>query len=182
MAKNIRIQGGPRVDLPNGINSFTWKSNLRTSEESTVGGRVIQILGVDITGLTITAEIGSGGAKALRRLASQAAALIEWHVSSDRAARVTYPREGYDFYAFLKSVTIKDSVDNITYPVALNFEVDEDVNNIATKAAMGQELARLRDGIGYRKNSYNDLEYKGGGKSGPTNRAGGGGVTTNGRL
>jgi len=179
--KDVRIQGGPRIVLPNGINGFNWNYNLRTREESTVGGKVVQVLGVDINGLVITAEIGSGGAKALRTLARQATELIQWQVEHDRPARVTYPRDGYDFYAFLKSVSIRDSVDNVAYPVTLNFEVDEDVNKIATKQSMTQELSRIRDGIGYRKNQYNDVKSKGDGAP-SKNTAGQGGKTTNGML
>lgn len=179
--KNIRIVGGPRVSLPNGINSFSWQYNLRTSEESTVGGKVVQILGVDINGLTISADLGGDG-DTLRTFARQVGELIEWQVKTGRPAHVTYPRQGYSFNAFLKSASIRDSLDNITYPVSLSFAVDEDLNHIVTKELMGQALSWIKDGIGYTKNRYNDLNYKSGGTNGAENKAGKGGKTTNGQL
>lgn len=179
--KNVRIVGGPRVELPNGINSFSWQYNLRTSEESTVGGKVVQILGVDINGLTISAELG-GGEGSLRKLARQAGELIQWQVTTGRPAHVQYPREGYSFNAFLKSVSIRDSVDNVTYPVSLNFVVDEDLNYIVTKELMGQELARIKNGIGYSKNIYNNVSSKGNGGGSTSGAADQGGKGTNGKL
>lgn len=158
---NDLIIGGPYpIQLPNGINSFTWGYQLRTIVEETIGGKVTQVLGVNITSATITAEIGSGGYPALKRISQAARDLIIWQSETRKPVKLAYPKRKYSFMAFLKAVNIKDSLDNVTFPITFLFEIDEDVSGIASATSFQAEINRLQEGVGYKRNQYNDPDFK----------------------
>lgn len=151
----LYIRGGPVNITLNGIESIDWTYNLRTYVTDTVGGKVVQILGVDISDVKVQSQLGSGAKQELMDLVKRVRQIILWHSRERKHVTVTYPARNYKFTAYLESVTFKESLDDITYPFTLLLAVDEDINGNIKTTTISKELRRLSEGIGYEENEYN---------------------------
>jgi len=150
------ITGGPsdfhfRIDP----NLITWQYRLNTHVDETYGGKVIQLLSISIVNLTIQADSGNGGRDYLRKVITFARELLLWQKNNpDKTISFLYSPRGYHFVVHLTQLNFSDSLDNITFPYSFNFNVNEDVNGIATDKVMSAELARLQEGIGFKLSTY----------------------------
>ena len=150
------ITGGPndfhfRIDP----NLITWQYKLNTHVDETYGGKVIQLLSVSITNLTIQSDSGRGGRDYLKKVITFTRDLLLWQKENpDKVVKFVYSPRGYNFTVHLTGLSMSDSLDNITFPYSFNFNVNEDVSGIATDKVMSAELARLQEGVGFKLSKY----------------------------
>jgi hypothetical protein len=147
--------------LRNDPNSIEWQYNLITKQEDTYGGRVIQLLGVNIQGLTVQAEAGSGGPEYRRRLALFFRDLLIHQRDTASPATFSYPKRKFKFHVYVSSFQyVRALTEQPSRPFQIQFQVVEELGNTITKSIMSKELQRLNEGIGWAVSQYNDVTYK----------------------
>lgn len=153
------ITGGPYFfQFRLNPNSIQWSYKLNTSTTETYGGRVVQLLGTSIEGFTVTADCGRGGIGELRRVIEYCRQLLLWEKETDSFVTFNMPTQNLSFLCQLSSISFGDSLDNVSFPFTMNFNVQDSVSSILKSRLMTQELNRIRDGMGYRKSFWNDPE------------------------
>lgn len=163
MAKALASLGG--VPLTANPNEIRWNFRMKTYQQDSIGGRVIQILGTTLGDITVRGSFGPGiktkgdteGWQAQIRFQKQ---VRNWATSvqagQSQPLRFTYTPRNWDFRVFIKSLSPTSmSTDEINpvWEMAL-FPVDED----AMKVVAGVKdlyIARLADGIGWKQTAYN---------------------------
>ena len=149
LARAQLVAGGTTITLP--VNPYTanWGYQENTTSTDTIGGRVVQLLSVQVQDLTITSVAGSRGE--LQRVADGVSEVMRYHVATSLPASFRVPSRGWDFKVFLTSMPqIGWEVATTTYPYQLGMAVQEDVNGIKTAQILRSELDRLHEGIGYQ--------------------------------
>jgi hypothetical protein len=159
--------------------NVSWNFNVRTQSTPTIGGKVIQVLGVDVSDMTVSGSFGKGGRVEQQRF-------LEWVIGRTRAqteedkaiVRFRLPDKGWDFGVKIKSLTegsSRTSVDlsttNINPSFTLTLHVEDDLQNITElkRAAQAAYVANLSQGVGWQRTEYNGpltteevIEAKGG--------------------
>lgn len=145
--KTLRFRTNP--------NEVWWDYSLITAEENTYGGRVVQLLGVNVDNLVVTIECGRGGWEYQRQVIAFMRDMINEQRKNGDPGLFSYTTRNWRLKVFAQSVPYQDSVTAVTREMSLRFKVQEDVSGVISSNALTGELARLRDGIGFRKGPYN---------------------------
>lgn len=158
----------PLLTFSGGVQTLVVRSNpnyinysyqLRTKIFNTLGGRVVQILGVNYGTISIEIESGRGGYDYFLSIIDWFKRTSIWQRNNRKPIRFTYPQRNYAIDVFLKSIAIADDLENVTRPLQIEMEVENDFNRILTGCIIREELARLSEGIGYEKNDFNQGWY-----------------------
>jgi hypothetical protein len=128
-------------------NSIKWGYTQNTQSFDTLGGRVIQILSVKAD--TMTVEGDTGSKKELQRLASNIAAIMNYHLQTERPIRLTIPSRSWKFNVYITQFpSIGFKTDTISFPFQLKMELNEEFG-VTTDTVLRNELNRLKKNIGY---------------------------------
>jgi len=146
--------GGKVLRFRTNPNEVWWNYSLITAVENTYGGRVVQILGAKIDDLVVTIECGRGGWNYQRQVVGFMRDMIADQRKGDPGT-FSYTTRNWRLKVFALSVPFQDSVTATTREIELRFKVQEDVSGVMSSLALSTELARLQDGVGFRKNQYN---------------------------
>lgn len=131
-------------------NSIWWSYKLITSRQNTYGGQVIQILGARIDDLVVTADIGNGGWPYLRQIVAFMRDMINDQRKGEPGLFI-YTTRNWRLKVFAASVPFQDTVTATTREIELRFKVQEDVSGVMSGMSISNSLARMQDGIGFRK-------------------------------
>lgn len=154
--------------------SWAYKENLNSTD--TIGGRVVQLLSVQLTGMTVNGHAGSRAE--LQRLADNAKAIMAYHIRTSRPVSFRVPSRKWDFIVYLTDMPqIGWDVAATSYPYSLNLSVSDDLTGVQTKRLEKAALTRLADGIGYNP-AVHGGDYKGFQKLVDSLVAGNGGTDT----
>lgn len=124
-----------------------WAYKLNVNSTDTLGGRVIQLLSVNIQSVTWEGEAGTK--EKLVALTNRISDVMNKHVDTQRAVRLEVPTRGWVMDVYVRSMPgIGWKVDTVAYPYRLIFEVVDDYGTISGQL-LSRELARLAEGIGY---------------------------------
>ncbi|QDH91754.1 hypothetical protein SEA_PHRAPPUCCINO_79 [Mycobacterium phage Phrappuccino] len=149
------IQFGGRVlRFRTNPNSIWWNYKLITAVENTYGGRVVQILGARIEDLVVQVDIGRGGWPYMMQVVNFMRDMINDQRKGDPGT-FTYTTRNWRLKVFALSVPFQDTLTATTREIELRFKVQEDVSGVQTSAALSDALARLQDGVGFKKSKYN---------------------------
>lgn len=137
---------------------FNWSYTLRKRIDQTYGGRVIQLLGTSIDDFTFKADCGLGRWAEMNRVAKF---MRDVMIAQRNGVPATfeYTTRGWKFDAFVVSVPFADAVEEVLREFEVGLKVQEDVSGLMSRNTLQAELARLQDGIGFRRNQYNDPMY-----------------------
>lgn len=129
---------------------------LLTSEQNTLGGKVVQLLGIDITGLTITLDTGTGWEGEFKSIHSFLLEGLRYCTRTGGNMRFRYPIRQWDFKVIPQSVpALERSLDQASLEMTISFNVDE-VTKALTSSIMVYELTKLKDSmLETVKNDYN---------------------------
>jgi len=137
------------VALPFGPNTLSWGYKLRTVTTDTLGGRVIQILGVQMEDLSFQAY--AGDRKRLIEVATEVERIMEKHIATGGPVQLLVPSRGLDFQVYVRSLPSVDfKLNSVGYPYTLRLKVDFD-NTEVSRFVIRNELKNLSAGIGYTK-------------------------------
>lgn len=148
--------GGTSFQFRVNPNEIWWTYKLLSSTTNTLGGRVIQILGVQIGDLTVKIDCGNGGWNYLMQVVSYLRDLLT-NQRNDVPATFEYTGRDWKFRVYALNIPFQDDWQATTRELTLNFKIQEDVNGVATGLALDLELQRLAAGVGANHNKYNDL-------------------------
>ncbi len=137
-------------------NQINWTYNLNKAVDDTYGGRVIQLLSVNMDNLIVTADAGGGGWPHLERTILFFRDLLVSQRQSGRPAIFEYPTRGWKFSIYALSMPMADAYDQVRREFTMNFKIQEDVSMTASIATLDAELKKLQEGIGYTVNKYNE--------------------------
>lgn len=137
--------------------NISWGYNLRTQTTDTYGGRVVQILGVELTTLTIETVAGGEGYPYLQEMQAFFREMALWQQRPNATpATFAYPPKGYNLKFWGQRFNYQNSLDNVVYPVQITGMIQDDVAGNLKAGIMTEELKKLAEGVGYSRNSYND--------------------------
>ena len=148
MARAHITAGSRSFVLPVNVYTAKWGYKENTVSRDTLGGRVVQLLSVQVTGLSI--ESVAGSRNELQKMAEAAREIMQYHVTTLRPATFVVPSRKWNFRVYLTDMPQMGwDLASTTYPYQLQFQIDEDLSGIKTAQVESGALTRLYDGIGY---------------------------------
>lgn len=119
----------------------------------TLGGRVLQLLAVEVGGMTVSGQAGTRAD--LQRFADSMAKIMRYHVASGgNSVSLKVPSRGWDFDVYVAKVpNIGWDAKTVSYPWTLNLKVEQDLG-IVTETILNAELDALAKEIGYSENYH----------------------------
>ena len=147
--------------------SASWNYTVKTSEENTVGGIVVQVLGVDLGDMTVQGAFGIGGWQEQAAFLDHVKKLSKEQIHHPEAGpvRFLFPAKGWDYQVIVRGYTevgagdaVVASNDNFNPTWQLQLFIVEDNSPIKTvqNTAMLQYINRLLAGLGWKPGSkYN---------------------------
>jgi hypothetical protein len=152
------IQAQSTLQLRIDPEAIEFEYALNTFTQDTYGGKVIQILSVSVTDMSVPCVAGAGGREYLSTIVKFFKETMIWQRDSQNVAKFIYAPLNYNFDVFASTLTIQDQLANVLFPYTMGFKIRQDVGGY--KAVQNQlidaEMKKLVDGIGYTKNKYND--------------------------
>lgn len=152
-ARASLVAGDTTLILP--INPYTaqWSYQEVVNSEDTIGGRVVQLLSVNVQGLQVTSVAGSR--ENLQKVATGLQQIMEYHVRTSQPAHFKVPSRGWDFKVYISAMPqVGWEVASTTYPYELQLSVQEDISGVQTHKIQLAALQRLSQGIGYNPNVH----------------------------
>lgn len=138
-------------------NEIWWSYTLNTNVEQTYGGRVVQILSTRIEDLIVKVDCGRGGWEYLTQIVDFIRQMmIDQREGGGTPGTFSYTTRRWNMKVYSLSVPFQDQVTAVNRELELRFKVLEDLNGEISQLSMSSELARLQEGIGFRKSGYND--------------------------
>lgn len=145
--------------------SASWDFSIKTNVINTVGGRVVQVIGVDLGDMTVVGTFGVGGWREQAAFLDRMKQIGERQVNNPTAPpmRFLYPPKGWDFLVYLRAYTQPTSPmgssvyvanEEIAPQWALTLFMVED-NTGLKQVAQDSYIARIAAGLGWQQTKYN---------------------------
>lgn len=148
LARAHLVAGNSTLVLPVNPLTANWGYQENSISTDTLGGRVVQLLSVQVTELTV--ESVAGSRRELQKMAEGVRSIMEYHVTSLRPASFRVPSRKWHFRVYITAMPQMGwDVSSTSYPYQLQMAVDEDINGVKTKQVAGAALERLYVGVGY---------------------------------
>lgn len=162
---NGSLGGRPfRID-PSSVN---WNFTVKTNAVETVGGRVVQVYGVDLGDMTVVGSFGVGGWREQKAFLDRIIALADVQVANNRIQNskanpihFSYPSRKWDFQVYLlgyedpsAGASVRWDVETINPQWQLKLFIAEDNSGIV-KVAKDAFISRFSEGLGWQQNQYN---------------------------
>lgn len=135
-------------------NLIRWSYKLNTHVDTTYGGRVVQLLSTRIGDLRVVAEAGGGRWQYLDQVAHWFRDLLIDQRGGE-PAEFAYTTRGWKLKVFAESIPFQDKLGDTLRAFEMQFKVQEDVSGLMSQWSLTQEIARLQDGIGFKRGKYN---------------------------
>jgi hypothetical protein len=135
--------------------AIQWTYKLNTHTDNTYGGKVIQILSVQIQTMTIPVVSGRGGRAYMMSVFNFFRDMMIWQRDTGKAGTFSYTPRNYNLKVFASNLKIEDNLQNVVFPISLIFDVQSDLAGVVRDNIISAEIARLQQGIGYTENSFN---------------------------
>lgn len=140
--------GDTKLILP--VNPYTanWGYQENAISRDTIGGRVVQLLSVQVTELTV--ESVAGSRRELQKIAESTRQIMAYHVRTLRPAIFHVPSRNWNFHVYVTAMPQMGwDVGVTSYPYQLTMQIDEDISGVKTKQIEAGALKRLFEGVGY---------------------------------
>lgn len=135
--------------------SIEWTYVLNTHTDNTYGGKVIQILSVQIQTMSIPIVSGLGGRTYMMSVFNFFRDMMIWQRDTGKTGTFTYTPRNYNLKVYASNLKLEDSLQNVIYPVTMTFNVQSDIAGAVADQIISAEIAHLQQGIGYTENSFN---------------------------
>lgn len=147
--------GNSEVSVTMNVLPYTaeWEYGVNTNSVDTLGGRVVQVLSVDIGSLEVQSVAVSRAE--LQRLAQGFQNIMKYHVRTQEPVVFRVPSMKWAMVVYLEAVPeLGWAVQTVSYPFQLSMRVVDDLNLTKTNQLMQNQLNRLAEGIGYNPNVH----------------------------
>ncbi len=155
-------------DLTLDINpsEVNWAYQVRHNVTDTVGGKVVQVFGVQVGDMSVSGSFGSGGTDSQKTFLAKVTDMMERQADTPsqktRAPyRFIFPERGWDFSVQIKSYDTPDGTGSVYADVnvlnpkwQLTLFIEEDNANLK-QIATDAFIQRLSQGIGWDVNEFN---------------------------
>src|SRR3954471_741544 len=109
--------------------SANWDYKENISSQDTIGGRVVQLLSVNVGAVTVQGKAGSRAE--LQRLADNIRTLMDFHIRTSLPVNFRVPSRGWNFLVFVQAMPqIGWDVAATSYPYSLTLVVQEDLTGV----------------------------------------------------
>lgn len=133
--------------------SAEWTYANNTQSFDTIGGRVVQLLSVTITDMTVQGVAGSR--QELQRFTNNIMKIMKFHVATQLPVQFRVPSRKWDFMVYVKAMPqVGWDVTTVSYPFQLTLGISEDVSGIKSRAITTFELDHLKKTIGYNSSYH----------------------------
>lgn len=153
------------IPFHSGPDEVRWDYSMRIKETKTLGGKVIQILGVDLGDMTVHGRFGvnrgKGDTEAWQDEARFRKHVREWtkrasNQHNPAPVRFTFAPRGWDFRVYIKSLSsTTHDVRNPAPEFTITMHVLEDGARALVKDTKDLYLHRLMAGVGWKQTDYN---------------------------
>jgi hypothetical protein len=128
--------------------TVNWGYKENTVSRDTIGGRVVQLLSVMVTGISVQGKAGSR--EELQTMSENVRQIMEYHIKTLRPVTFRVPSRRWDFKVYVTAMPqIGWDVSSTSYPYQLQLEVEEDLTGVKVRDIEATALFRLYEGIGY---------------------------------
>jgi hypothetical protein len=131
-------------NFPFNIDSATWNYQLNMQSYSTIGGRVKQLLSVQLTTLIIQGEAGSRAN--LIKLYNNFKTMQDNQNQKKVSMTFLVPSKSINYRVWLEQMQIGWDVTTVTYPYYMSLEADFDINGVASAAINSEALNQVVNG------------------------------------
>jgi hypothetical protein len=146
---------------------------IKSAEKKTLGGKVVQILGVDISDITVSGTFGGWEEqhRFLNRMKRIADRQVSGYIRSSQKniqggaapVRFMFPPRGWDFKVYLKAFTQTGSQQSVSMDIntfapkwtLILWVVEDHTSGKLTTASKNAIIARLSAGMGWKQTRYN---------------------------
>ncbi len=141
--------------------SVQWDWTVKTKADPTIGGKVVQVFGIDPGEISVSGSFGVGGWEEQQKFLERMKRLADSHLVADaRPIRFLWPTFEWDFQVWLKSYTgdgpaaiqLSNTVVAPGWTLALSIVED---NLSLRQVAADQYIARLSEGLGWQQSEFN---------------------------
>jgi hypothetical protein len=148
LVRSYLTAGDIRLTLPVNLYTAQWAYQDNVASTDTIGGRVVQLLSVQITDLSVTSV--AGGRRELQKVADGIKSIMNFHIKTQRPARFVVPSRAWHMSVYVRAMPqIGWDVAATTYPYQLSLAILDDISGVKTKQVSKAALNRLSEGIGY---------------------------------
>lgn len=146
---------------------ISWDFKMKTVEIDTLGGKVIQVYGVDTSDLVVTGKFSQRQGSAPWQERDRMQAQVEsWMTSqvvqrSPRPLSFSYPERKWSFKVFVKGFgpasggAFSHTNDQFSLDWKLTLFVVDDLTGRVVRGIKDEYLDRLMNGVGWKMSSYN---------------------------
>jgi hypothetical protein len=149
--------------------SVRWDFKTKVADIPTVGGKVVQVYGTEISDMVLSGTFGTGGwreqeqfLERMKELGDKQVADVGRVRGTEDPHRFLYPPKGWDFLVYLKEFSTPDGGQRSVYHSneiiaprwTLTLFVVED-NSGLRKVAQDAYISRLSRGLGWKQTAYN---------------------------
>lgn len=128
--------------------TVNWAYQENTISMDTIGGRVVQLLSVNVQGLTVEGKAGSRGE--LQRLAENVRSIMNFHIRTSLPVSFKVPSRRWNFRVYVEAMPQMGwDYSATTYPYSIQLQIVDDLTGIQAKKLERSALSRLITGIGY---------------------------------
>ena len=154
--------------FPFNINTLNWNYNLNQQSYSTIGGRVTQLLSVNITTVQIQGDAGSRSA--LLKMFENFKIMQDNQNNNKKHILFSVPSKNLHFAVWLESFQMGWDYTTVTYPYNISIQVDQTISKAAIDATAQAALNYLKNitsnngGIGFNSTwtglSQSDVSFQ----------------------
>lgn len=148
-----------------GPDDVSWDYRMKTQVTKTLGGMVVQILGVDLGDMTVSGRFGvnldAGDTEAWQDQTRWRERIRGWvaraaNQRNPTPLRFTYAPRGWDFKVFIKQFSdVTYVIDDPAPQFQFVFAVQQDGTAEVVKGIGDLYLKRLMDGVNWKQTEYN---------------------------
>lgn len=128
---------------------ISWGYKLNTSVQDTYGGRVIQILSVSLTQLTVKASSGMRGQAYRYGVVKFCRDLARWQREKVKPVTFLYPPRNINLKVFLTNISYTNQLEDVEKSFIMRFNIDDDVTGGVKSVSMNDALSRIKNGTGF---------------------------------
>lgn len=139
--------------------AISWAYIIKTAVTDTVGGKVVQVFGTEVSDLTLNGKFSSW--KEQEEFLNRVRGWID-SITNDYSRpplRFTYAPRGWDFLVYVSQFDQHNATSShsISHPWSLTLFIVEDNGGLRTvkESALSAYIDRLAKGIGWKQTAYN---------------------------
>ena len=145
--------GSIGLTFPFNPDTVQWNYQENIVSMDTLGGRVVQLLSIQLQSITVNMRAGSR--ESLQHIATQLKSIMGFHTNTLEPVQFKVPSRNWNFLVYLAAVPqLGWDVSATSYPFGLTLLVEDDLTGVKTKQIANSVIDKIRKDIGYNENAH----------------------------